>query len=56
MDEQTPSVSRYDRDRSVAPAQVETYRGMRRRFRRGQAPTAQEPSVHDLNRVWEQVR
>lgn len=45
--------SRYERDRRVPPARIETYRAMRRRFLRGEPPTTIEFGMPDLHAAWE---
>lgn len=47
------SESRYERDCSVPAVKIHSYRGLRRRFRRGEQPTVETPTMPDLEKVWE---
>ena len=47
-------VSLYERDDAVPAAWIETFRGMRRRCRRGEQATAHTPSHDDLERIRDQ--
>lgn len=42
------SPSHYERDETIPPVRIETYRGMRRRFQRREQPTTETPSARDL--------
>lgn len=46
--------SLYERDDAVPATRIETYRGMRRRFRRGEQATAHTPSLQDLEHIRDQ--
>lgn len=48
--------SLYVADRSRPAARIETYRIQRKRFRRGDAPTAEVGTVLDLTTTWTRQR
>lgn len=47
--------SSYERDRNVPPVRIDTFKNMRRRFRRGDQPTPQQSSLIDLQAVWDNI-
>lgn len=47
------SESQFEHDCSVPAVRIDSYRRLRRRFRRGEQPTVEAPTMLDLEKVWE---